>query len=157
MTNWRYRKRNINTLKQILIILVIVLATQTTAQAKNTKEEIQLLGDLMYAEVGVLFHKVPKEDAKLAHLLTGSVVINRRNMHFRGATSIKEVIYMKGQYDKKTLKLLGKIKPPTEVYKWAEELLKKGPVGPKNLVYQAPFKQGKVYKKIYTQYFCLTD
>ena len=125
---------------------------------KKYSEDTKLLGDLMYAEVGVLMqlkHLKP-EEVELAHKLVGSVVIHRTNAKDLGANSIKETIYAKGQYHRATLARLGKLNTPECVYDWAEELLRDGPLGPKTLKFQAQFKQGgKVYKKIHNQYFCL--
>lgn len=122
-----------------------------------TDEEVRLLGDLMYAEEGVLFWKISDEEAKLAHQLAGSVVLHRKNHErFKGET-IEDIIYTKGQYATTTLEKLGNIDTPEEVYEWAEALLRDGPMGPTNLVWQSEFEQGPVYKIIYNQYFCLLE
>ena len=133
-------------------------ATEGYLEEKTyTDEEVKLLGDLMYAEEGVLFWTLPYEEAKLAHLLAGSVVIHRRNHErFEGA-SIEEIIYADGQYASTTLEKLGNIETPEEVYEWAEELLRDGPVGPTNLVWQAEIVQGPLYQIIDNQYFCLLE
>lgn len=66
--------------KTVQSIRMKILEELKEQKAKHyTFEEIKMLGDVMYAEVGVLFYKVHIEDAKLAHKLTGSVVINRKN------------------------------------------------------------------------------
>lgn len=122
-----------------------------------TDEDVKLLGDLMYAEEGVLFQKVSYEEAKLAHMLAGSVVINRKEHERFEGDSIKEIIYTEGQYATSTLERLGNIDTAEEIYEWAEELLRDGPKGPTNLVWQAEFKQGPIYEKIYNQYFCLLE
>lgn len=42
---------------------------------------------------------------------------------------------------------------PDIVYTWAEELLRKGPIGPNNLIYQSESQQGEEYELIDNQYF----
>lgn len=114
----------------------------------------ELLASLMYHEEGVLLSIIDYEDAKMAHLLAGSVIIHRTNMNFMGAENFEQTIFAEGQYAEKTLKKLSD-PVPEEVIEWAGDLMENGPLGPKDMIYQAQFKQGAdVYKQIYNQYFC---
>lgn len=115
--------------------------------------EQELLASLMYHEEGVLLSKIDYQDAKRAHLLAGSVVLHRTNMNFMGAKTIEDTIFAKGQYTHTLPKLANPV--PEEVLEWAGELLENGPIGPKDLIYQAQFIQGDgIYEKIDNQYFC---
>ena len=83
----------------------------------------------------------------------GSVVLNRvESEHY--PDTIEGVIFDKGQYactwdgnyDKE---------PTQRCYEIAEDLLLNGSVLPKNVVFQAGFKQGSgVYKQVQNMYFC---
>jgi len=119
------------------------------------QSDVELLARLMYAEEGIFIYKLSEEDAKYVNQLAGSVVLNRERINYKGAKSIKEVIYSEGQYACVENGTINQ-EVPQIVYEWAEELLENGPIGPKNMIYQAEFKQGsKVYKHIENQYFCL--
>lgn len=120
-----------------------------------TSEDVELLARLMYAEEGIFIYRLPENEAKYVNQLAGSVVLHRKNMNYRGAETIEEVIYDKGQY---ACVENGSIyqEVPDIVYKWAEELLKEGPLGPENMIYQAEFEQGsEVFDHIGNQYFCM--
>lgn len=120
-----------------------------------TSEDVELLARLMYAEEGIFIYRLPENEAKYVNQLAGSVVLHRKNMNYRGAKTIEEVIYDNGQY---ACVENGSINQevPDIVYGWAEELLKDGPLGPENMIYQAEFEQGsKVFDQIGNQYFCI--
>lgn len=122
-----------------------------------TEEDVDLLARLMYAEVGIFLQTMDEEKAKEAFMLTGSVVLNRWKNPYFGCEDLEAVIYAKGQYQ---CVRNGSIdnNPPKEVYKWAEELLQTGPIGPENMIFQSTVKQGtETYKKIGNTYFCCKD
>ncbi len=129
------------------------VATEEKAASQLISEnDAILLAKLMHAEEGVLRVKLSYEDAKRAHMLCGSVVLNRLNMHYLGDTTITEVIYAPGQYE--CVKNLDQA-VPEETVEWARELIENGPIGPSNMVYQAEFEQGsETYDHIGNQYFC---
>ena len=86
--------------------------------------------------------------------LAGSVVIHRADNNYRGATTIQEVVFSKGQYANRTLeKVTEGQEIPDIVYEWAEELLENGAIGPNNLIYQSETLQGNRYEVIGNQYF----
>lgn len=131
----------------------LVELTQTQSNT-YTEADVELLARLMYAEEGVLLQRLPEWQARAAHKLCGSVVLNRMNCNFGGATTIEEVIYAPGQYS--SASVLFEKEVPDIVYQWAEELLMYGPIGPENMVFQSQSPQGsETYKQIYNQYFCL--
>lgn len=141
-------------------VCYIALEEQQRANAYRkidyTDEDIDLLARLMYAEVGIFLQTLSEEEAEEAHLLTGSVVINRVRLGI-GGNNIKKVIYYPGQYDCVNNGSINN-NPPDIVYEWAKELLENGPVGPDNLIFQALFEQGtNTYKQIGNTYFCQKD
>lgn len=126
------------------------IKVETNEQIEET--DIMLLAKIMHAEEGVLRSRLSIEDAKRAHLLCGSVVLHRRNMNYLGAKTIKEVIYTPNQYA--SLEKLNQ-EVPEETIEWARELIKNGPIGPSDMIYQAEFQQGgSTYDHIDNQYFC---
>lgn len=121
--------------------------------ASNVQEsEVILLAKLMHAEEGVLRQKLSPKEAKKAHMLCGSVVLHRKNMHYMGANTIADVIYTPGQYG--SIKNLEQ-EVPEETIEWARELLQNGPLGPEDMIFQAEFPQGEdIFEYIGNQYFC---
>ena len=71
-------------------------------------------------------------------LLTGAVVLNRRDSSHWPGDTCKEVLYDKGQYAQKTKDNIHKVKVPDRVDMLARYLLIWGPetVAPSNVVYQ---------------------
>lgn len=133
---------------------VTVVETREAESIGNTicEDDVLLLAKLMHAEEGVLRAKLPYEEAKQAHMLCGSVILNRLNMKHLGDTTIEEVIYAPGQYAC-TENLNQAV--PEETIEWARELIENGPIGPNNMIYQAEFEQGSsTYAHIGNQYFC---
>ena len=129
------------------------------AESKNIARsaDVDLLANIMYAEEGVFIENDP-ENAEMAHKLCGSVVLHRMEVNFGGATTMEEVLNAENQYAGATKRRIKNGQDiPEVVYKWAEELLTTGPIGPRNLVYQAQFKQGTIYEKVGNQYFCTSD
>ncbi len=129
-----------------------------------TADDVKLLGDLMYAEEGVLIYlseytdQINYEEAKEAHKLCGSVLLHLLELGICG-DDMQSIIFTGNAYAQITRDriLSGQLEVPQEVYEWAEELLRDGPIGPKNLVFQAEFIQGPIYRHIYNQYFCTSE
>ena len=86
-------------------------------------------------------------------LLTGSVILNRAYYCSWCPDSIEGVLRQNGQYSKHTVDNLATVKVPERVRLLAIHLLIRGPYGPNDMVYQAMFPQGTVYKKVDTEYF----
>ena len=134
----------------------ITLVSAAPEQPEYNETDLELLAQLMYAEEGVLLAKYDKEPEKVERVfkLAGSVVIRRMENNYLGATTLKEVVYTKGQYALQTLEKVSQGQDvPSIVYVWAKELLTEGPIGPKGLIFQAEFEQGEVYDRIYNQVF----
>ena len=130
---------------------------ETNAQQSYTEQDVNLLAQLMYAEEGVFLQRYDEHPKKVERVfkLAGSVVLHRMENSYMGET-IYDVIYAPGQYAGQTLQRVSAGQDvPEMVYTWAEELLRDGPIGPNNLVYQAEFSQGKPYEKIWNQVFCV--
>lgn len=119
-----------------------------TGEISVDEYELSLMAHLLMGECGASY----TEDEML--YLTGTVILNRVESEYFPDT-IEEVIYQKGQYACVDITTSGFYKEPTErCWKIAEELLLNGYEAPANVLYQAEFTQGKVYKKIQNMYFC---
>lgn len=123
-------------------------AKKARLKRQRAKEEIELLARLICGEAG--------GQSKECQQAVGLVVVNRKNSKYYPNT-IKEVIYQKGQYECTWKKSSGFYrKPSKENYKNAEAVLSGKTVVdlPEKVLGQAMFKQGKVWRKIGTEYFC---
>ena len=119
-----------------------------TEEISVDEYELSLMAHLLMGECGATYN----DDEML--YLAGAVVLNRVQSEYFPNT-IKEVIYQKGQYQCVTLESSGFYKEPTErCWEIAEELLIRGYDIPENVLFQAEFRQGKVYKKVQNMYFC---
>lgn len=122
-----------------------------------TEEDVEFLAQTMYAEEGKFFaiYKDNLELVEKVHKLAGSVVIHRADNEYRDATTIQQVVFTKGQYAEQTQERVREGQEmPDIVYVWAEELLRDGPIGPNNLIYQSESQQGDQYgEPIGNQYF----
>ena len=83
---------------------------------------------------------------------TGAVAWNRvKSPKF--PNTLEEVLYQKGQYS--TTKYFFTQELPKECYEMAEDIVMNGtPDVPETVLFQATFKQGKVWKVINGEYFC---
>ena len=107
-------------------------------------EELDLLARLIQEEAGSDWCTDELQRA------VGSVVLNRMDDK-RYPDTMHGVIYQKGQYS--TAKRLDKTTPTERVRKNAEYLLANGSTLPEDVIFQANFKQGKVYKELQGVYF----
>ena len=124
-----------------------------------TQEEIRMLGDLIYAEVE---EYCDDEDGEKVAKATGSVVLHRIASDVFPNTLSKVIYEGQGtkaqQYASRTLNSIGNIDTPDYVYDWAEDILREGPIGPANLVFQANFPQGnETWMQYGKVYFCTAD
>ena len=123
---------------------------------KSYDNDTELLAQLMYAEEGVFLCEYEENPEKVERVfkLAGSVVLHRLENNFKGAETIYDVIYTKGQYAEQTLQRVSEGQEiPEIVYTWSEELLTDGAIGPKGLIYQSEFPQGEEYDQIGNQIF----
>lgn len=116
------------------------------------QEDLALLAAAMQLENG--------NNSDRCLLLTGSVILNRA-YYCDWAPDTIEGVLMQGygtkgqQYATSTVQRLYTVQVTERVRKLAVELLVGGPICPKNVIYQAMFKQGSgVYEKVDTEYFC---
>lgn len=118
-----------------------------TEETESDQEDIELLAHLIYAEAGADWCEYRMK------YMVGAVVLNRVDSNLF-PNNIKDVIYQKGQY---ACVVDGHINNQytAECYQIAEELIKYGSNIPKDVLFQAEFKQGsEVYAKVQNMYFC---
>lgn len=112
-----------------------------------TQEDIYIMAHLLNGECGNV-----KNDEWVKYY--GSVVLNRIDST-EFPNTLEEVVFQKhplqyactvdGNYDRE---------PPERMYRLAEQLLRHGSIIPENVVFQATFRQGKIWKKCGVTYFC---
>lgn len=121
-------------------------ATKPTNKVTQTysKDDLYVLSHIINAEAG--------GESDECQLAVGSVVLNRVN-HKSFPNTIYGVVFQKGQYSPTWNGSYYKT-PTDRAVKNAKYLLENGSILPPNVVYQAQFVQGTVYKKIGTEYFC---
>ena len=126
---------------------------------KNYSYVVLLLGDVMYIEAE---EYINDENAEEVFKAVGSAALNRVYSNLFPNT-LYEVIHQgegtkRQQYAQGTLNKIGHAGTPDIVYQWAEELIENGPTAPKNMVFQANFKQGQgVWLHYGKLYFCISD
>ena len=139
-------------MRKIAIILAFILiAVMTPARAEAavapellTVEEIKLMAAAMELENGM--------NSDLCVMLTGSVILNRRNSP-AWPNTVKAVLFQKGQYAKHTLNNLYTVKVTERVMSLALELALWGSVD-KEIIFQSMNpKLGRVKYKVDTDYF----
>ena len=119
---------------------------------EHQREEISLLAEVIYHEN---WHT---DKDKRAAYLTGAVVMNRVNrddswLHLKGNKTVHDVVYARGQYS--TTKLFYTKEIPQECYDMARDIYLHGtPDVPADVIFQATFKQGKLYEKVNGEWFC---
>lgn len=116
--------------------------------SRTTVEDVNYMAEALYYENYC--------NGREAMLLTGYVIRNRRDYCKWCPDTVKEVLLQKGQYSTKGKFFTKGI--PTECKSLALRILIFPNPTPKDLIYQAQFKQGhNVYKQIGTDYFCTGD
>ncbi len=137
-----------------------VKAEETTKEEPYfpyTQEDIYLVGNTVFHEVGVLQYRCTEEDAMKALRMTASCVVNRAKMNYMFlGRSIQEQVYNEDQYA--SYKEISNTKQDDvdEIfYQIAEEILQNGPVVSERLVFQSEFKQGEEVEHIDNQWFGL--
>ncbi len=115
-----------------------------------TDQLVTSLGNLIFGEVGGYLGTKSSDEAIYIFELTGSVVLHRLEVGYtKNATKLYDVVHAKGQYGTAWQFDLdyrrGEEQGAEECYEVAERLLREGPIGPRNLVYQATIKQGTPY------------
>ena len=126
----------------------------TVPESDYTEDDKKILAATMYAENYI--------SGRYEMMLTGSVVINRKNSPLFPDT-IKDVVFqIDGEYEqyaKRTKNIVervlrGEETIPSECFELAEILLKYGSIAPPNVLYQAHFNQGRVFWEWKGEQFC---
>lgn len=111
-----------------------------------TPDDVNLMANVIYYENW--YTDAEKETA----YWTGAVVLNRVKSD-KFPNTIYDVLYQRGQYS--TTKKFFTKEIPEECYEMAQRILAYGtPDVPENVVFQATFKQGKVWKTKNGEVFC---
>ena len=132
--------------------LVIGIMTVSLLMANGyTMQDVDLLSQVIYHE-----NWYTDKDHEAAWL-TGIVVKNRIErdddwLHLKGDKTVYDVVYAKGQYS--TIKDFYTVEIPDECQLMAIQILTSKSDVPKDVIFQATFKQGKIYKIINGEYFC---
>jgi len=119
---------------------------------QQEQDDISLLAEVIYHEN---WHT---DKDHLAAYYTGAVVMNRVKrddpwLHLNGDKTVYDVVYAKGQYS--TTKKFYTVELPEECYEMARDIYRNGtPDVPETVIFQATFKQNKIWKVINGEYFC---
>lgn len=132
--------------------LVASILTASLLMANGyTMQDVDLMSQ-------VIFHENWNTDKDHeAAWLTGIVVKNRIErdddwLHLKGDKTVYDVVYAKGQYS--TTHKFYTVEVPNECRQMAIQILTSKSDVPKDVIFQATFKQGKIYKIINGEYFC---
>ena len=125
---------------------VVGIIAELYEEHMQRERDISLLAEVIYHEN---WHT---DKEKLTARYTGAVVMNRVNS-LEWPDSVEGVLYQKGQYS--TTKKFFTVQLPDECYDMARDIYVNGtPDVPEDVVFQATFKQGKIWKAINGEYFC---
>lgn len=125
---------------------VVGIIAELYEEHMQRERDISLLAEVIYHEN---WHT---DKEKLTARYTGAVVMNRVNS-LEWPDSVEGVLYQKGQYS--TTKKFFTVQLPDECYDMARDIYVNGtPDVPEDVVFQATFKQGKIWKVINGEYFC---
>ena len=139
---------------EIRLLEGIIEGYNTVPESDYTDTDKTILAATIYAENYI--------SGRYEMMLTGSVVINRKNSPLFPNT-IKDVVFqIDGEYEqyaKRTKNIVervlrGEETIPSECYDLAEILLKYGSIAPPNVLYQAHFNQGRVFWEWKGEQFC---
>lgn len=118
------------------IILILILCGAVTSpnqlQGEVNSRDLDLLSACMQLENG--------NNGDRCLLLTGSVVLNRRDYVSWCPNTVEGVLYQKGQYARDTVNRLEKVIATEHIRLLAKYLLIYGPICPKNVIYQSQQK-----------------
>lgn len=134
---------------EIVSRLVASIITMSLLMANGyTKADVDLLAEVIYWENW--YTDAEKETA----YWTGAVVMNRVKSD-KFPNTIEEVLYQKNPIQYSTTKYFITKEIPEECYEMARNILAFGtPDVPEDVLYQATFKQGKIWKQKNGEIFC---
>ena len=121
-----------------------------------SEEDIYLVGNTVFNEVGIFFQTLSQEEAEKAAYYTASCVVNRAKMNYLGLGTTISSQLVPSQYAS-----AGKITSEKEsyvsdkIYQIAEDVLENGPAVSEKLIYQSEFEQGDEIDTVGNQHFGL--
>lgn len=116
----------------LTLILCGVVTSPNQLQGEVNSRDLDLLSACMQLENG--------NNGDRCLLLTGSVVLNRRDYVSWCPNTVEGVLYQKGQYARDTVDRLEKVIATEHIRLLAKYLLIYGPICPKNVIYQSQQK-----------------
>ena len=116
----------------LTLILCGVVTSPNQLQGEVNSRDLDLLSACMQLENG--------NNGDRCLLLTGSVVLNRRDYVSWCPNTVEGVLYQKGQYARDTVNRLEKVIATEHIRLLAKYLLIYGPICPKNVIYQSQQK-----------------
>lgn len=125
-----------------------ILMDKMIAYVEFKHESINLLAEVIYHE-----NWFTDKEKKTAYW-TGAVVMNRvKSPKF--PNTVKEVLYQKKPIQYSTTGKFFTKEIPEECYEMARDIWENGtPDVPENVLYQATFSQGKIWKQLNGEIFC---
>ncbi len=103
---------------------------------------VTALGNVIYREVGAYISTLDYDEAIYTYKLLGSTVLHRLELGIHHHRTVQDVINCRSCFGSVSSRNRNGVE---ECYIVAENLLKNGPIGPKNLIFAAAFRQGEVY------------
>lgn len=116
----------------LTLILCGVVTSPNQLRGEVNARDLDLLSACMQLENG--------NNGDRCLLLTGSVVLNRRDYVSWCPNTVEGVLYQKGQYARDTVDRLEKVIATEHIRLLAKYLLIYGPICPKNVIYQSQQK-----------------
>lgn len=116
----------------LTLILCGVVTSPNQLPGEVNSRDLDLLSACMQLENG--------NNGDRCLLLTGSVVLNRRDYVSWCPNTVEGVLYQKGQYARDTVDRLEKVIATEHIRLLAKYLLIYGPICPKNVIYQSQQK-----------------
>ena len=125
-----------------------IYSDRLIAYVEYKRESISLLAEVIYHE-----NWFTDKEKKTAYW-TGAVVMNRvKSPKF--PNTVKEVLYQKNPIQYSTTGKFFTKEIPEECYEMARDIWENGtPDVPENVLYQATFKQGKIWEQKNGEIFC---
>lgn len=133
---------------RMLKMITILVTTSLLVANGYTQADVELLAQ------GIFWENWYTDAEKETAYWTGAVIVNRKKSKDFPNT-IKEVLYQKNPTQYSTTKYFFTKEIPEECYTMARNILAFGtPDVPENVLYQATFKQGKIWKQKNGEIFC---
>lgn len=133
---------------RMLKTITILVTTSLLVANGYTKADVELLAQ------GIFWENWYTDAEKETAYWTGAVIVNRKKSKDFPNT-IKEVLYQKNPTQYSTTQYFFTKEIPEECYTMARNILAFGtPDVPENVLYQATFKQGKIWKQKNGEVFC---